>query len=118
MFKQLHTCTVVILCRFCNAQGNRKGPWQLPTSESIFLLLECNKINLTNLSLRVRIPTQKLYCCDLLDNPCTTTQIFVTQSMKRYQVLVHSFVRNQLERRSGSIFPKFFLFVHRNDTSL
>src|SRR6218665_3636904 len=30
----------------------------------------------------------------------------VTQSMKRYQVLVHSFVRKQLERRSGSIFAK------------
>jgi len=30
--------------------------------------------------------------------------VYVTQSMKRYQVLVHSFARNQLERRSGSIF--------------
>jgi len=27
--------------------------------------------------------------------------IIVTQSMKSYQVLVHSFVRNQLERRPG-----------------
>src|SRR6218665_2405904 len=42
----------------------------------------------------------------------------VTQSMKRYQVLVHSFVRNQLEWKSGSIFAKQILFAHRNDTSL
>jgi len=35
-----------------------------------------------------------------------------------YQVLVHSFVRNQLERRWGSIFTQYFLFSHRNDTSL
>jgi len=32
----------------------------------------------------------------------------MTQSMKRYQVSLHSFVRNQPERRSGSIFDHFF----------
>jgi len=37
--------------------------------------------------------------------------------MKRYQVLVYSFVRNQLERRSRSILAKYFFLTHRNDTS-
>src|SRR6218665_1571585 len=38
---------------------------------------------------------------------------YVTQSMKRYRVLVHSFVRKQPKRRWGSIFAQMFLFSHR-----
>src|SRR6218665_383070 len=53
-----------------------------------------------------------------LSQVCLTTSlrpsldIYVTQPMKRYQVLVHSFVRKQLERRLGSIFAKnFYLLI-------
>ena len=49
--------------------------------------------------------------------PISICNLVVTQSIKRYQVLVHSFVRNQPERRWGQVLL-IFLFSHRNDTSL
>jgi len=48
--------------------------------------------------------------------PISICSLVVTQFMKRYQVLVRSFVRNQPERRWGQFL--LFLFSHRNDTSL
>src|SRR6218665_1287853 len=42
--------------------------------------------------------------------PISICNLVVTQSMKRYQVSLHSFVRNQPERRWGSIFAQFFYF--------
>src|SRR6218665_988614 len=52
--------------------------------------------------------------------PISICNLVVTQSMRRYQGLpvVHSFVKNQPERRGGQFFAHFFLFSHRNETSL
>src|SRR6218665_3658572 len=50
--------------------------------------------------------------------PIFICNLVATQSMKSYQVLVHSFVRNQPERRWGQFLLKFLLFSHSNDTFL
>ena len=68
------------------------------------------------LSLRLWGQGRKIHSlCPL--HPIPICNLVVTQSMKRYQVLVHSFVRNQPERWLGK-FLLNFLFSHRNDTSL
>src|SRR6218665_724731 len=42
--------------------------------------------------------------------PISIYNLVVTQSMKRHQVLVHNFVRNQLERRWGQFLLNFSHF--------